>query len=92
MKQDRLLELGTLKPWSTLYKEGTKEVIKQNRWLELGRFKSKSIFQSDLSKLVIFNKPGTFRDIAVISEAGYGQIVGRMKDMIIRGGENIYPR
>ena len=22
----------------------------------------------------------------------YGQIVGRMKDMIIRGGENIYPR
>merc|ERR1712106_415906 len=23
---------------------------------------------------------------------GYGQIVGRMKDMIIRGGENIYPR
>ena len=38
------------------------------------------------------NKHITFRDIAVISEAGYGQIVGRMKDMIIRGGENIYPR
>jgi len=31
-------------------------------------------------------------DIAVIDEHGYGQIVGRMKDMIIRGGENIYPR
>ena len=31
-------------------------------------------------------------DVAVIDTAGYGQIVGRMKDMIIRGGENIYPR
>ncbi|XP_078601736.1 medium-chain acyl-CoA ligase ACSF2, mitochondrial-like [Branchiostoma floridae x Branchiostoma japonicum] len=31
-------------------------------------------------------------DIAVLDEEGYGQIVGRIKDMIIRGGENIYPR
>nr|WP_145206174.1 AMP-binding protein [Sphingobium sp. B2] len=31
-------------------------------------------------------------DLAVIDEAGYGSIVGRIKDMIIRGGENIYPR
>ena len=31
-------------------------------------------------------------DVAVIDKYGYGQIVGRMKDMIIRGGENIYPR
>ncbi|XP_065582419.1 medium-chain acyl-CoA ligase ACSF2, mitochondrial-like [Artemia franciscana] len=31
-------------------------------------------------------------DIGVIDENGYGQIVGRVKDMIIRGGENIYPR
>ena len=31
-------------------------------------------------------------DTAVIQEDGYGRIVGRMKDMIIRGGENIYPR
>jgi len=31
-------------------------------------------------------------DIAVIDEAGYGQIVGRLKDMLIRGGENIFPR
>ena len=23
---------------------------------------------------------------------GYGQIIGRIKDMIIRGGENIYPK
>ena len=31
-------------------------------------------------------------DLGVIDEAGYGNIVGRIKDMVIRGGENIYPR
>ncbi|AGK53307.1 AMP-binding protein [Bacillus sp. 1NLA3E] len=31
-------------------------------------------------------------DIAVMDENGYCQITGRLKDMIIRGGENIYPR
>jgi fatty-acyl-CoA synthase len=31
-------------------------------------------------------------DLAVIDELGYCDIVGRLKDMIIRGGENIYPR
>jgi fatty-acyl-CoA synthase len=31
-------------------------------------------------------------DLATIDEAGYCNIVGRIKDMIIRGGENIYPR
>jgi fatty-acyl-CoA synthase len=31
-------------------------------------------------------------DLATIDEHGYGRIVGRIKDMIIRGGENIYPR
>jgi fatty-acyl-CoA synthase len=31
-------------------------------------------------------------DLAVFDEAGFCSIVGRVKDMIIRGGENIYPR
>jgi len=31
-------------------------------------------------------------DLATIDEAGYGNIVGRLKDMVIRGGENVYPR
>jgi fatty-acyl-CoA synthase len=31
-------------------------------------------------------------DLAVIDELGYCNIVGRVKDMIIRGGENVYPR
>lgn len=31
-------------------------------------------------------------DLATIDEDGYCRIVGRLKDMIIRGGENVYPR
>ena len=31
-------------------------------------------------------------DIAEFDEQGYAEIVGRIKDMIIRGGENIYPK
>ncbi|UOR12587.1 AMP-binding protein [Halobacillus amylolyticus] len=31
-------------------------------------------------------------DIAVMDKEGYLEITGRMKDMIIRGGENVYPR
>jgi fatty-acyl-CoA synthase len=31
-------------------------------------------------------------DLATLDEAGYCNIVGRIKDMVIRGGENVYPR
>lgn len=31
-------------------------------------------------------------DLAVMDDAGYVKIAGRIKDMVIRGGENIYPR
>ena len=31
-------------------------------------------------------------DLATIDAEGYGNIVGRVKDMLIRGGENVYPR
>jgi len=31
-------------------------------------------------------------DLAIMDENGYCKITGRIKNMIIRGGENIYPR
>ena len=31
-------------------------------------------------------------DLATLDDAGFATIVGRAKDMVIRGGENIYPR
>jgi fatty-acyl-CoA synthase len=31
-------------------------------------------------------------DLAVMDEQGYVNIVGRLKDLVIRGGENVYPR
>jgi fatty-acyl-CoA synthase len=31
-------------------------------------------------------------DLAEMDDAGYLNIVGRIKDMVIRGGENVYPR
>ncbi len=31
-------------------------------------------------------------DLGTIDAEGYGNIVGRIKDMVIRGGENLYPR
>jgi fatty-acyl-CoA synthase len=31
-------------------------------------------------------------DLATIDAEGYANIVGRVKDMLIRGGENVYPR
>lgn len=33
-----------------------------------------------------------FGDLCTVDEYGYYKVVGRIKDMIIRGGENIYPK
>ena len=31
-------------------------------------------------------------DLAVMDDEGYLSVVGRIKDLVIRGGENVYPR
>jgi fatty-acyl-CoA synthase len=31
-------------------------------------------------------------DLATMDDAGYVNIVGRIKDMVLRGGENVFPR
>ena len=43
-------------------------------------------------KKIKYQNPNYSRDRAVMLDNGYCQIVGRIKDMLIRGGENIYPR
>lgn len=42
----------------------------------------------------VLNEDGWMRtgDVASMDENGYVQVTGRMKDMVIRGGENVYPR
>ncbi len=43
-------------------------------------------------QMLVFKWAHENSDIGVLNEDGYGSIVGRIKDMIIRGGENVYPR
>jgi fatty-acyl-CoA synthase len=31
-------------------------------------------------------------DLATLDADGYANVVGRIKDLVIRGGENVYPR
>ena len=42
----------------------------------------------------LIGKDGWLRsgDLGIIHANGYGQVVGRIKDMVIRGGENLFPR
>jgi fatty-acyl-CoA synthase len=42
----------------------------------------------------VLDRAGWMRtgDLATIDDEGYCNIVGRIKDMVIRGGENVYPR
>lgn len=42
--------------------------------------------------ICILYMPFDFRDQFILQKDGYGRIVGRLKEMIIRGGENIFPK
>ncbi|MGI8666964.1 MAG: AMP-binding protein [Jatrophihabitans sp.] len=48
--------------------------------------------QPELTDEVLINGWMHTGDLAVMDDAGYLSIVGRSKDMVIRGGENVYPR
>ena len=53
----------------------------------------KGYFNEPEKTAEVVDKDGWYHtgDLATMDESGYAKIVGRSKDMIIRGGENIYP-
>ncbi|WP_105978815.1 AMP-binding protein [Bacillus paralicheniformis] len=54
----------------------------------------KGYYKNSEDTAVVIDEDGFLHtgDLAVMDEEGYCRITGRLKDMIIRGGENIYPR
>lgn len=65
----------------------TKEMISNDKWLRTG-YCIMIIIKHKIVKSNFFFR----RDQFILQEDGYGSIVGRFKDMIIRGGENIFPK
>ena len=57
-------------------------------------FKGRAQFHDDEKTRQAIDAQGWMHtgDLATLDAAGYCNIVGRIKDMVIRGGENIYPR
>jgi fatty-acyl-CoA synthase len=54
----------------------------------------KGYYKMDEKTEEVLDEDGWLRtgDLAIMDEGGYVRITGRAKDMIIRGGENVYPR
>lgn len=54
----------------------------------------KGYYKMEEATAQVIDKDGWLHsgDIATVDENGYYKITGRIKDMIIRGGENIYPK
>ena len=84
--------MGTQQCWAT---GETRQRLKRSLGRTVGSTLGKilrNVFVCHILGRKLVSFPDFCRDTAVIDKHGYGQIVGRMKDMIIRGGENIYPR
>jgi non-ribosomal peptide synthetase component E (peptide arylation enzyme) len=62
--------------------------------LTIGPSVTPGYYNNPAANAASFTDDGWFRtgDIGVFDQAGYLKIVGRKKEMIIRGGANIYPR
>ena len=45
-----------------------------------------------IDNMLIWHKMILISDMAVMDEQGYMKIIGRIKDMIIVSGENVYPQ
>ncbi|WP_122262672.1 AMP-binding protein [Ornithinimicrobium cerasi] len=74
----------------------TREIVRRGRPGELCT-KGYSVMvgyweQPDRTNEVIRDGWMATGDIAVMDEGGYVEVTGRIKDLVIRGGENIYPR
>jgi fatty-acyl-CoA synthase len=76
---------------------GTNNEVKRGSQGELctrGYHVMKGYYKNPEATLAAIDEDGWLHtgDLAVMDENGYCKITGRLKDMIIRGGENIYPR
>ncbi len=67
---------------------------KQGELCTRGYHVMKGYYQNESATEAAIDEEGWLHtgDLAVMDEHGYCRITGRLKDMIIRGGENIYPR
>ncbi|MBO1004591.1 AMP-binding protein [Pseudogracilibacillus auburnensis] len=66
----------------------------QGELLTRGYHVMKGYYKNDEATIEVINEDGWLHsgDLATVDENGYYTITGRIKDVIIRGGENIYPR
>ncbi|MFO6495747.1 MULTISPECIES: AMP-binding protein [Bacillus] len=76
---------------------GTNREVERGRQGELctrGYHVMKGYYQNPEATKAVIDVDGFLHtgDLAVMDEDGYCRITGRLKDMVIRGGENIYPR